>query len=196
MFLKPVMFLALAAGAMASAHATTTLTERFEGSFPAWESGWFGIHSDAANYYCPARGCADRGNNPDGLWLRGTDATQNAEIEVTFDTAFGASMSSLSFDVAGFAPTTLRAYDSNGAQIFEQAVDLTRGAFTDPGVYARYDIASTTGISRFTFDGGAAGNTSIDNINVSTSAVPEPASIALMLGGLGLLGGLARARRR
>lgn len=178
----------LAAGSAPAA----TFVEAFEAPFPAWESAWFGTQSDALNYYCPDRGCTDRGNNPDGLWLRGVNGS-NGEIVVTFAAGFAQGIESLSIDVAGFATTTLRAYDVDGALIFAQAVTLTGGAFSDPGVYANYHIASTNGISRFGFDGGAAGNTSIDNIAVNV--VPEPGTYALMAVGLAAVAGWARRRQ-
>jgi hypothetical protein len=168
------------------------LTEDFEGDFPAWETNWFGVNSTANNYYCFARGCTDRGNNPDGLWVVG-----GTGVEVSFVSAFAASLASFKLDVAGYSPTTLRAFDTSDNLIFSQDVTLTSGAFSDPGVYESYTITSTNGISRFIFSGGAAGNTSIDNLVATTdvSPIPEPETYALMLAGLAALGVAARRRK-
>ena len=179
---------------LGSAHAAT-LTEDFEAPFPAWESDWFGTLSDAANYYCAgASGCNDRGNNPDGLWLLGVGGAASGPITVTFNADFGASLTSFKLDVAGFVPTRLTAVDSDGAVVFDEDVTLTNGAFSDPGVYASYTITSTTGIASFTFSGGVAGNTSIDNLVATTAPIPEPASVALMLAGLAAVGAAARRK--
>jgi hypothetical protein len=192
MFKKTMLCVALSALALGSAQAAT-YTEDFNAPFPAWESGWFGVNSDAYSYYC-ARPCADRGNNPDGLWLGGVDGPGTVgAIDVTFAGSFGAGITSLSVDVAGYQPTTLSAYDKNGAEIFSQSVTLTYGASSNPGVYSNYVITSANGISHFTFDGNASGNTSIDNL-VVTASVPEPQTCALMFAGLGLVGWAARRR--
>ena len=182
-------------GAVGSAQAQV-YTEDFEGAFPAWESGWFGTLSNARNVYCDgALGCTNRGNNPDGLWIISTDG-QSAPVTVSFDTAFGASLTSFKLDVAAVSNYTLSALDKDGVEIFSQQIEPTFGYDTDPGVYASYTINSANGIRSFAFSDGAAGNTSIDNL-VATSAVPEPTSMALMLAGLvGLAGLTARARRR
>ena len=173
--------LALAAGSIGSAQAAV-FTEDFEGSFPAWESQWFGTQSTGRNVYClGALGCASRGNNPDGLWLADTTNGGTGAIDVKFNAAFGDALTSFKLDVAGYSPTTLQAFDKDNALIFSQNVSLTAGAFTDPGVYVTYTITSGNGISHFTFSGSASGNTSIDNLVATTAAVPEPQSYALML---------------
>jgi hypothetical protein len=171
-------------------------TEDFEGTFPAWESNWFGTLSSGRNFYCNgALGCNDRGNSPDGLWIVGTAGGGSNPVEVVFESTFGASLVSLSLDIAGFYATQLQAFDSHNVMIFDQAVTLTSGAFTDPGVYSNYTITSATGISRFTFSGAASGNTSIDNLVAITGSVPEPESLALLAAGL-VVAGSAVARRR
>lgn len=173
-----------------AAHATV-LTEEFEADFPAWESDWFGVLSDAGNHYCAGqRGCAERGFNLDGLWLGGTS---DNSIAVSFDPAFGASLASFQIAVAGYVPTTLSAYDMAGARIFSQDVFLTRDAGGEQASYATYTITSGGGISRFEFSGNAGGNTSVDNLIAVTAEVPEPATPGLI--GLALCGA-AFARRR
>ncbi len=195
-FMKKVVAGAVGAAAMLLAGATqaATYTEDFEAAFPAWESDWFGTQSTGRNYYCGgALGCTNRGNNPDGLWIVGNSGGSAVPVEVNFASAFGASLTSFKLDVAGYSPTTLEAFDASNALIFSQVVTLTSGAETDPGVYATYTIHSTNGISRFTFSGSAAGNTSIDNLVAVAGVVPEPGTYALMLAGLA---GLALARRQ
>ena len=171
------------------------LTEDFEATFPTWESGWFGAGSDAYNFYC-SRPCPERGNNPDGLWLGGVNGSDRVgDVEVRFSDAFGAMLSSFAMDVAAFDVMMLRAYDMSDNLIFEQEVEVTEGAYVDPGIYVTYVIQSANGIRRFTFDNFAAGYVSIDNLVARTSAaVPEPGPLALL--GLGLAGlGLCRRRR-
>ena len=188
------------AGAAGQAQALT-LTEDFEAPFPAWESGWFGVNSDARNVYCDgAPDCAFRGNNPDGIWISNTTVSSNppAPFTVTFDPVFGARILSFSLGIATYTNTVLTAYDMNNSVIFSQLVSQTYGAWTDPGVYANYTITSTNGISSFAFSNDASGNTSIDNlvVELSLAAIPEPSALALL--GAALFGFAVprRARRR
>jgi hypothetical protein len=188
------------AGAAGQAQALT-FTEEFEAQFPEWESGWFGVNSDARNVYCDgASGCAFRGNNPDGLWIGNTTVSSNppSPVTVTFNPVFGAQILSFSLDVAVHTDTILTVYDMDNSVIFNQSVSQTYGAWVDPGTYANYTITSVNGISSFAFDGAATGNTSIDNLVVEASlvAVPEPSALALL--GAALFGFAVprRVRRR
>jgi hypothetical protein len=188
-----------ALGLGANASVAAIFAEDFEAPFPAWESGWFGVNSDARNWNCGgALGCTNRGNNPDGLWVTGIGGGSFVPIEVNFNASFGADIASLTLDVAGYLPTTLTAFDMDGLSIFSQAVVLTFGAYTDPGSYSRFTINSSNGISRFAFSGEAAGNTSIDNLVVNTVAIPipEPEIYAMLAAGLGVMGFVARRRKR
>lgn len=179
-----------------SANAAT-LTENFTASFPAWQSGWFGLNSNAQNYYANP---SDRGNNLDGLWVKTTAGLSPSPIDVVFNTPFAQSLNSFALDVAGYAPTTLTFFDAAGLVLSSTNVTLTSGATFNPGQYVRYSVNSTSGIRGFSFSGGASGNTSIDNLVAvtadATPAVPEPATWAMMLVGFGLIGATARYRRR
>ena len=194
---KYLAMAALALGAHAASHAAV-FTENFDAAFPAWEAGVFGTNSNARNFLCGGLpGCADRGSNPDGLFV--IDPSASASINVSFNSLFGASLTSFSLDVAAFSPTRLQVFDSSDFRIFDENVILTGGSFTKPGDYVNFVIDSANGISRFVFTGDAAGNTSIDNVVLTTrdaepvSPVPEPGTLALL--GLGLLGCVAMRRR-
>ena len=193
-------FVVTAMALVAHTAQAATYTEDFEADFAtwesAWENNWLGLNSDLNNYYCGgARGCTERGNNPDGLWAHGYGS-----IIVNFESSFAASLQWLSLDVAGFTSTNLLAYDISDNLIFSSAVTLTSGAFTDPGTYANYTITSSNGISRFVFDSiDSSGNTSIDNIIAVSSVaapVPEPEIYAMLGAGLGLMGWVARRRKQ
>lgn len=193
----PLIVAALSCFLPLAANAAVVLSEDFEAPFPAWKSGWFGTNSNATNVYCSTTGtCTDRGNNPDGLWIATTTQGGGA-ADVVFGNVFGATLTSLSMDVAGYSTTTLTAFDINGSQIFSQLVSLTQGAFTNPGTYVNYTITSSNGIGGFSFSGSAIGNTSIDNLvavqGSLNNTVPEPTGLALM--GLGL-SALALTRRK
>ena len=178
-------------GLTAAPAVAQTYTENFEAAFPSWETGWFGVNSNATNVYGMGAG---RGNNPDGLWIN--DGLFNSlGVTVTFDSAFATSLTSFYMDIAGYQPTTLTFFDQFGATLFSSNVVLTQGAYTDPGVYARYGTASSSGIGGFSFSGQARGNTSIDNLEAIAGAVPEPSTWAMMLVGFGGVGFAMRRRR-
>jgi hypothetical protein len=193
--------LALVGGANAS-----ILTEDFEATFPAWESGYLGTNTNLENYYTfnSSFGNTHRGNNPDGLWLDDGDGAYFGDVvQISFSPAFAATLTSLALDVAGFVPATIEIFDASGATLLSTPLTLTFGAFTDPGIYANYSASSSNGIGGFRFitTSQVEGNTSIDNVTVNQrddGVVPEPASvfvwslIALTIG----CGSLATRRRR
>jgi hypothetical protein len=158
-----------------------TLTEDFEDPFPAWESRWLASNSNLTNYYEESNGCYGvdcRGNNPDGLWISDGIAGQQSTF-ITFNPTFGATLTSLQLDIAGFAAgSVLEVFDSNSNILLSTAITLTNGAYTDPGTYATYQVNSSNGIGGWNILSGLTqieGNTSIDNVIVNTSdttAVP------------------------
>jgi hypothetical protein len=180
-----VAMLSLVFGSVEQARGAIPLTEDFEAPFPAWESAWLGVNSNLENYYGQG---ADRGNNPDGLWISDGDGVFEGDpsVDIVFDPLFGATLMSFAIDVAGYVPTTLRVFDMSSNVLLDVPVTLTSGAYTDPGTYASYSVNSNNGISGFSFiwDGSSPveGWTSIDNVSVT---IPEPATICML--GLGAL---------
>jgi hypothetical protein len=207
------VLLVFAAGSRSTATAGTILLEDFEGSFPAWESGWLGANSNLANYYAGAGGgtWASRGNNPDGLWLSDGDGTfADSLVDIVFAAGFASTLTAFSIDITGYSPVDLRIYDAFGETLLVAVVAPTKDALSESPKYAHYSTLSTTGIGGFSFspkrpDYSIEGRTSIDNVSVTAleearrsalapTAVPEPASMLLF--GTGLAGLAARYRRR
>lgn len=192
--MKSKLFAALAGLILASGQAqAATFTEDFEGTFPAWESGWLGTNSNLTNYYGKGQ---DRGNNPDGLWLSDGD-NGDFVANITFAPTFGSQIAGFSIDTTTWVPGALfEAFDMSGNQLVSTAITTLSGALSDPGSYQRISFSSTNGVSGFRITGGVIeGNTAIDNVVVSTS-VPEPTSLALLAVGLAAVVGVKRRSNR
>lgn len=186
--------------------AAGTLVERFDEPFAGWENRFFGARTNAQNYYRtePSGAPADfRGGNVDGLWISDggnylDGGTDWANVRIRFDQDLAQSMTSYSMDVVSllgaFAPVTLTYFDGNGA-ILDSFV-LPEGTISSSGNpmgYLTYAVTSANGISGFDLTGFAQGSVSVDNI---VAMVPEPASWAMMIGGMALAGGALRRRQR
>lgn len=185
----------LAAGPAA---ADSILLEDFDAEFPAWEKGWLGTNSNLENFYGVGAG---RGDNPDGLYLDDGDRLKyDSDVAIVFDSAFGALLSQLSFDLAGSKPATLVFFDSFGNKLLIEEIGGDGApAKGGPGTYQKFSVKSDTGIGGFSFvstAGNLEGNLSIDNVKAKVdqpTRVPEPSS--LMLFGAGIVGLVVRGRR-
>lgn len=188
-------------GLAGTANAATYI-EDFEEPFASWETDWLGVNSDLQNlYFVNGTPITYRGNNPDGLWIADGDGFTSGDkySVINFNSSFGATITSLSLDVAGWAPMLLQVYDMSNTLIYNAPVALTYGAHTDPGIYSHYSISSSNGISSFAFLStgiyAVEGYTSIDNVVVNTSPVPEPSTLLLLGSGLGGFAMLRRFRK-
>ena len=87
--------------------------------------------------------------------------------------------------------------DLNGANVFSQfGTDLAAGA--NPGLLVDFVFTAAAGANTLRFyQTGSSGEASpiIDNVTVSSAAVPEPATWGLMILGFGGAGALLRRRR-
>ena len=198
--------LALVAFAATGAQAAT-YTEGFDAPFADWETNWFGTQSNAQNYYVseyPGTSTSYQGaSDVSGLWLTDGDSYRDGGdyglININFDAAFGASLTSFSMDVATTLPNgaALVFFDMAGAQIGSFLMPGSAlSVYSTPTVFNNVSVTSTNGIGGFRFTGFAQGNTIVDNLVAVTAPVPEPATWAMMMIGFGAMGATLRRRNK
>ncbi len=177
--------------------STTTLKADFEGlhteggiSDPYTEGGV--TFTDPKNLYVALPGGAAAVNDFDApVTSNVLTVSGNEDITMTF---------------AGPAPTAIgftsltNRFNAPVVTVFDTSNTLigTYVLAQGPSSVGFVGITSSVGIGsvHWLADRGGIKDTAIDNIYVGVTAVPEPHTYALMLAGLGVMGALARRRRR
>jgi hypothetical protein len=97
----------------------------------------------------------------------------------------------------GEGSTTFEAFDHNGVSLGVVTVDIANATVTGETNEDRFfGAVDPLGISAIKIS-NASGGIEVDHLQYGlAAAVPEPETVALMAGGLGLLGLVARRRRR
>jgi hypothetical protein len=133
-------------------------------------------------------------NNLYGVaWSNGSDADSRARIEIKALQP-GQAVTLSSFDLGGYA------FATRSTKVNIYAIGGSTPLFSFTGDVGNGSVSATSFSPNITVAGGlwiewadSAFNVGIDNIQYSVSAVPEPASVLLMLAGVA---GLLAARRR
>ena len=210
---KRVLLAAIAASALTAGHAQAAViySQNFEGGLNANElvGGDFGVSGGTVghqSYYYPS--------NDYSYYQVRLDLTQATDAMLRFNFKIH---SESSWDALGLTWATNRVFSAANAlnptvpELYGTLQGSARELLGPRGLYGMSEGVATFDIShlvgqvvdiRFHFasDGGVTGlGVDLDNISVTgnlASAVPEPATWAMMITGFGLAGGAIRSRRR
>jgi hypothetical protein len=101
--------------------------------------------------------------------------------------------------IAAASPQSLRVSILDGVNTLNTASVSATGTFDRAAILTGYGITFTaaSGTTRLSFLDTSTVTTSVDGVldNVSITAVPEAGTISMMLGGLAMMGFMARRRR-
>jgi hypothetical protein len=202
---KQALLVASIALAATSAHASTAVNMSFEGlASPSATSAAYGVqfqHSYDTHFVLPGANFVPgytQGNLLAYYALTGHSET----LSLTGATPATFSLKSLDLSgVLGFGSTDALSINivgtrANGSLVFaSQPFNVVGGAVS---TYGSSFFSGFTGLTSVNFS-GTAGNyaryVGLDNIAITVTPVPEPETLALLLGGLALMGAVLRRRK-
>jgi len=154
----------------------------------AQTSSYFGY---TGSFVIPTRG---GGTNMGGGVPYAAVGLQNAIMSFTFDAPVAAALAEFAWSPTDTKTFTLSAYNDAG-KLLERLSFNAADTNYDKGFYGFQ--RTTNDISRFEIDGYYFGVKNLSTFTTdAVAAVPEPASWALMILGVGSVGALGRVRRR
>jgi hypothetical protein len=162
-----VAFLLLTAG-----HAfADVLCEDFPDPLGGWKTRWLGTNSDMCNYYVCWGGSGEdeRGNNPCGIWVSDYDGDAQT-CHIHFNAGFGATVSHIDFPVMAFAGGNITINYGTGSYSTALVAD---GTFPPcpTNVYSTDTNGGLIDVILSPTGGQIEGNTSVDNVCVTTGGV-------------------------
>lgn len=177
-FTLPLTLLVLAAAAPV-AHAANIVTN---GDFSAGATGWttnWTILSDTAVNDCVGSGCITGGTTSGSYLYQDVSTTAGAAYTLSFD-----------FEAFGGNPMELEVLFGNTV-----VVDFLNAGSIGPATFTYSNLLANSSTTRLLFLGrNDPGSNFINKIDLETSTVPEPGTLALAATGVLGLAGLVRRR--
>jgi hypothetical protein len=203
MILKTVLFGAAIAGSLAfsgAAQATVILSSNFDSVVtPLPAGGGFRNVQTADGWTATTAGIEVQYNNVAGLAYSGStlvelDTTGNSGMFVTLDRGH--------YEISYFySPRRNVAANSNGIALRDgtRQLDFVTGTTTGQTVWQQrivpfFTLGGPLSFNAMGTSDGVGGY--LDDITLSSVAVPEPASWAMLIAGFGLIGAASRRQRR
>jgi len=139
----------------------------------------------------------DNGDWSAGLSMIGSN-DDLAKMTITFDNPVAGVGMFWNFapdDGSGLSPAVIAVYDTSNNLIESHTLTDIVGTGTNQGKFYAF-LENTASISYMTMQGAFIGGANLEVLSAPTGVVPEPATYALALAGLGVAGVVARRGRR